>query len=160
MNKCLYMCIWNTKGAGLNAERYKALKLRAYLSRPQGLALNKPIADPDQLQILKSRTWQDPERRSNNKNTHGGPGLKGPPMGAIGRIIPPRIGPPRPLMFLYLHKGETFDSECITIKINKITGKMSYGWSLFAHINIYSQNRENSADTRDGFFVSTALCIV
>lgn len=99
MNKCLYMCIWNTKGAGLNAVRYKALQFRAYLSRPQELALNKPIADHDQLQILKSRLWQDPER-CKNKNTNGGPGLKGPPMGAIGRIIPPRIGPPRPLMFL------------------------------------------------------------
>lgn len=94
------MRIWDTKGAGVNAVRYKALQFRAYLSRPKELAMNKPIADPDQPQILKSRPLQDPERRSKNKYTHGGPGLKGPPMGAIGRIIPPRIGPPRPLMFL------------------------------------------------------------
>lgn len=43
----------------------------------------------------------------------------------------------------------------------KTTGKMSFGWSLFAHIlNIYNQNRENSEYTRDESFVSTALCIV
>ena len=32
--------------------------------------------------------------------TYGGSGLKGPPMGDMGRIIPPRMERPLPLMFL------------------------------------------------------------
>lgn len=56
------MRIWDTKGAGVNAVRYKALQFRAYLSRPKELALNKPIADPDQPQILKKQTLTRPRK--------------------------------------------------------------------------------------------------